>query len=133
MSRIISSALLAASLTLSLPAFADKVVVAHRGASGYLPEHTLASKAMAYAMGADYLEQDVVMTRDGALMVMHDLTLERTTDVEQRFPERAREDGHFYVVDFTLDELRQLRISEPTVVVDGETQPQYPTRFPPVR
>lgn len=131
MPRFIPSALLAVSLTLALPAFADKVVVAHRGASGYLPEHTIPAKTMAYAMGVDYLEQDVVMTRDDALVVMHDLTLERTTDVEERFPERARDDGHFYTVDFTLDELRQLRVSEPVEVVDGETQPLYPTRFPP--
>lgn len=41
------------------------VVIAHRGASGYLPEHTLEAKAMAHAMGADYLEQDVVLTKDG--------------------------------------------------------------------
>ncbi|MGL4546091.1 MAG: glycerophosphodiester phosphodiesterase family protein, partial [Plesiomonas sp.] len=49
-----------------------KIVVAHRGASGYLPEHTLPAKAMAYAMGADYLEQDVVMTKDNQLIVLHD-------------------------------------------------------------
>lgn len=131
MPRFTSSALLAVSLTLALPAFADKVVVAHRGASGYLPEHTIPAKTMAYAMGVDYLEQDVVMTRDDALIVMHDLTLERTTDVEERFPERARDDGHFYTVDFTLDELRQLHVSEPVEVVDGETRPLYATRFPP--
>lgn len=133
MSRLTAFALLTASLPLAMPALAadDKIVVAHRGASGYLPEHTLAAKAMAHALGADYLEQDVVMTRDDALVVMHDLTLERTTDVEERFPERAREDGHFYVVDFTLDELRQLMISEPVVVSDGETTAEYPTRFPP--
>ncbi|MCG8560074.1 MAG: hypothetical protein MI824_09755, partial [Hyphomicrobiales bacterium] len=44
---------------------ADKIVVAHRGASGYLPEHTLAAKAMAHAQGAHYIEQDVVLTKDG--------------------------------------------------------------------
>ena len=53
--------------SLSLPVFAadeGKVVIAHRGASGYLPEHTLESKALAYGMGADYLEHDLVMTKD---------------------------------------------------------------------
>lgn len=49
-----------------------KVVIAHRGASGYLPEHSLAAKAMAYAMGVDYIEQDVVMTKDNQLVVLHD-------------------------------------------------------------
>jgi len=44
-------------------ATAKKLVIAHRGASGYLPEHTIAAKAMAYAQGADYIEQDLVMTR----------------------------------------------------------------------
>ena len=50
---------------------ADKVVIAHRGASGYLPEHSLPAKAMAYAQGADYLEQDLVMTKDNELVVLH--------------------------------------------------------------
>ncbi|MDY6982226.1 MAG: glycerophosphodiester phosphodiesterase [Pseudomonadota bacterium] len=96
------------------------LVIAHRGASGYLPEHTLEAKVLAFAQGADYLEQDVVMTADDALVVFHDLTLERVTDVAARFPGRARDDGGYYVIDFTLDELRELQV--------GETQ--YPTRFP---
>lgn len=53
---------------------AEAIVIAHRGASGYLPEHTLAAKAMAHAMGAHYIEQDVVMTKDDALIVLHDVT-----------------------------------------------------------
>ena len=58
---------------LALPALAadeGKIVIAHRGASGYLPEHTLESKALAYGMGADYLEQDLVMTKDDQLVVI---------------------------------------------------------------
>ncbi|STL75196.1 glycerophosphodiester phosphodiesterase [Escherichia coli] len=54
----------------------EKIVIAHRGASGYLPEHTLSAKAMAYAQGADYLEQDLVMTKDDHLVVLHDHYLE---------------------------------------------------------
>lgn len=99
----------------------DKIVVAHRGASGYLPEHTLESKVLAHAQGADYIEQDVVMTRDGALVVLHDLTLDRVTDVAQQFPGRARSDGAFYVIDFTLEELRQLQVTE---------SPRAESRFP---
>lgn len=91
---------------------AQPVVIAHRGASGYLPEHTLAAKAMAHAMDADYLEQDLVMTRDGELVVLHDLYLDRVSDVAQKFPGRAREDGRHYVIDFTLEELKQLNITE---------------------
>jgi len=48
------------------------LVIAHRGASGYLPEHTLVGKALAYGLGADYLEQDVIATRDAELVVLHD-------------------------------------------------------------
>ena len=49
----------------------DKIIIAHRGASGYLPEHTLESKALAFAQHADYLEQDLAMTKDGRLVVIH--------------------------------------------------------------
>ena len=56
------------------------LVIAHRGASGYAPEHTFAAYDLALEMGADYLEQDLQMTRDGVLVVLHDETLDRTTD-----------------------------------------------------
>jgi glycerophosphoryl diester phosphodiesterase len=81
--------------TLAGQAMAQKLVIAHRGASGYLPEHTLEAKAMAYAMGADYIEQDVVMTKDDQLIVLHDITLDRTTDVDELYPDRIRTDGRF--------------------------------------
>ena len=71
------------------PAPADvPIVIAHRGASGYLPEHTIAAKVLAHAQGADYLEQDVVLSRDNVPIVFHDLTLEEITDVGERFPGR---------------------------------------------
>jgi glycerophosphoryl diester phosphodiesterase len=60
------------------------LVIGHRGASGYAPEHTFASYDMALALGADYLEQDLQMTRDGVLVVLHDETLERTTGGRMR-------------------------------------------------
>mgnify|MGYP001813478624 FL=1 len=88
------------------------VVIAHRGASGHLPEHTRASKALAYAMGADYLEQDIVATRDDELVVLHDIHLDRVTDVAQRFPGRARADGRYYVRDFSLREIKSLLVHE---------------------
>ena len=115
---------------LSSQAFAQKVVVAHRGASGYLPEHTLEAKAMAYAMGADYIEQDVVMTKDDELIVIHDITLDRTTDVAVKFPGRARADGRHYAIDFTLAEIRTLALSEGAYLVNGERQQGYKSRFP---
>jgi glycerophosphoryl diester phosphodiesterase len=108
------------------------LVIAHRGASGYLPEHTLEAKVLAFAQGADYLEQDVVMTADDQLLVLHDLTLERTTDVATRYPHRARADGSYYVIDFTLAELRQLRVSEGFVSAQNEIKSLMPGRFPPL-
>ena len=101
-------------------------VIAHRGASGHLPEHTIPAKALAYGQGAHYLEQDLVMTKDNQLIVHHDLTLDATTNVAAIFPTKAREDGHFYVIDFTLDELRQLSVHERKKDT-GEMK--YPARF----
>jgi glycerophosphoryl diester phosphodiesterase len=86
------------------------LVIAHRGASGYLPEHTLEAAAFAYAQGADFIEQDLVMSRDDVLVVCHDITLETKTDVARVFPERKRPDGRYYAVDFSWAELRTLRV-----------------------
>lgn len=108
-----------------------KVVVAHRGASAYLPEHTLQAAAMAYAMGADFQEQDVVMSSDDQLIVWHDLTLDRNSDVRHKFAGRARDDGRHYVIDFTLAELRTLRVTEGyRLNSSGQEQQIYPERFP---
>ncbi len=110
---------------------AQKIVIAHRGASGYLPEHTLEAKAMAYAMGADYIEQDVVMTADDQLIVLHDITLDRTTNVDEVFPNRARDDGRYYAIDFTLAEIRQLKATEGFRLLEsGEKQQGFADRFP---
>ncbi|WP_405220528.1 glycerophosphodiester phosphodiesterase [Lentisalinibacter sediminis] len=104
------------------------VVIAHRGASGYLPEHTLEAKALAYGLGADYLEQDLVASKDDALLVLHDIHLDRVTDVAERFPDRARADGRWYARDLTLAEIRTLRVTER---LDREgRQANYPLRFP---
>ncbi|RPK86777.1 glycerophosphodiester phosphodiesterase family protein [Streptomyces sp. ADI98-10] len=80
------------------------VVVAHRGASGYAPENTLAAADAADALGIDWVENDVHRTRDGELVVLHDTNLKRTTDVEQVFPDRAP----WAVKDFTAAELAKL-------------------------
>ncbi|HSG90219.1 MAG TPA: glycerophosphodiester phosphodiesterase family protein [Pseudomonadales bacterium] len=98
-------------------------VIAHRGASGYLPEHTLEAYAYAYAAGADFIEPDLVLTRDGVLVARHEPVLDATTDVSARFPDRRADDGHFYTADLTWAELRSLR----TV----ETRPRrYPADLP---
>jgi len=103
------------------------LIIAHRGASAYLPEHTLAGKALAHEMGADFLEQDVVATRDDELIVLHDIYLDRVTDVATRFPERARDDGRYYVRDFELAELRSLNVWER---MDPDGSAVYPDRYP---
>lgn len=106
----------------------NPIVIAHRGACGYLPEHTLEGVALAHAMDADYIELDVVLTRDNVLIVLHDLVLDAMTDVAGRFPGRQREDGFSYAIDFTLEEIKSLRVHE-RLKADG--QPEFPGRFPP--
>jgi glycerophosphoryl diester phosphodiesterase len=98
---------------------ATPLVIAHRGASGHRPEHTLAAYALAIDMGADYVEPDLVSTRDGVLVARHENEIGGTTDVAARFPERRRTktvDGRlvtgWFTEDFTLAELRTLRARE---------------------
>jgi glycerophosphoryl diester phosphodiesterase len=107
-----------------------KIVIAHRGASGYVPEHTLAAKAMAHAMGADYIEQDLVMTKDNRIVVLHDHHLDRVTNVQEMFPKRHRKDGRFYAIDFTLEEIRRLLVVERFKIIEGKKVAVYPHRFP---
>jgi glycerophosphoryl diester phosphodiesterase len=92
-------------------------LIAHRGASGYAPEHTLAAYELALAQGADFVEQDLQMTRDGSLVCLHDADLARTTNVEEVFPDRATTrdtEGRgqpkkgWYTIDFTLAEIKRL-------------------------
>ena len=112
-----------------------KLVIAHRGASGYLPEHSLAAKAMAYAMDADYIEQDVVMTKDDYLVILHDPYLDRVTDVMTVFPKRSRNvfgQQRWLAIDFTLAEIQSLRMTE-SFSIDEKTKKlalTYPGRFP---
>lgn len=129
--------LLITSLLLSFTIYAgegkmhDKIIIAHRGASGYLPEHTLESKALAFAQKADYLEQDLAMSKDNKLIVIHDHFLDGLTDVAKKFPDRKREDGRYYVIDFTWDELQTLEMTENfTTEKDGTQKAVYPKRFP---
>ncbi len=112
-----------------------KIIIAHRGASGYLPEHSLASKAMAHAMNVDYIEQDVVMTKDDQLIVLHDLYLDRVTNVMKIFPGRSRYmfgEQRWLAIDFTLAEIKQLEMTE-GFSLEPETNKKvqnYPNRFP---
>ena len=95
------------------PLSKPKRLIAHRGASAYAPEHTAAAYHLAIEQGTDYVEQDLAVTRDGVLVCLHDDTLERTTNVEEVFPDRGVTDAatgqrHWLVVDFTLAELKRL-------------------------
>jgi glycerophosphoryl diester phosphodiesterase len=90
-----------------------KKLIAHRGASAYAPEHTLAAYRLAIQQGADFVEQDLAVTKDAVLICLHDDTLERTTNVEEVFPDCATVDPvsgrtRWLTVDFTLAEIKQL-------------------------
>ena len=100
---------------------ATPIVIGHRGASGYMPEHTLASYFLAMQFGADYVEPDLVMTRDGVLVARHENEIGGTTDVaaHPQFADRHTQrsvDGHllsgWFSEDFTLAELKSLRAVE---------------------
>jgi glycerophosphoryl diester phosphodiesterase len=104
------------------------LVIAHRGASGYLPEHTLEAKAYAHALGADYLEQDLVATRDDQVIVIHDIHLDRVTNVASVYPDRHRDDGRYYARDFDLAEIKALGAGARRGD-DGETA-TFPNRYP---
>ena len=111
---ILLSAALVNMLSPRPAAAAKKILVAHRGASAYAPEHTLEAYELAIKQGADFVEQDLQVTKDGVLVCLHDETLERTTNVEDVFPDRfIKESGgetvkRWYVADFTLEEIKQL-------------------------
>jgi glycerophosphoryl diester phosphodiesterase len=108
----------------------DPLVIGHRGASGYLPEHTLQSYALAIKLGADYVEPDLVATKDGHLIARHEPDITNTTDVRQHpeFADRERTamvDGFpvtgWFASDFTLAEIKTLRAVQ--------TFPERPQRF----
>ncbi len=95
------------------------IVIGHRGASGHRPEHTLAAYRLAAEMGADYIEPDLVVTKDGVLVARHENEIGGTTDAADRFPSRKttrRIDGRsvsgWFAEDFTLAELKTLRARE---------------------
>ncbi len=92
-----------------------KTCVAHRGASAYVPEHTALAYRKAMEMGADFVEQDLALSKDGVLICIHDTTLQRTTNVAQAFPDRVDRSDYtgqsrksWRVADFTLAELKTL-------------------------
>lgn len=118
---LLGAGALAGCATMSAAPSRRPLVIAHRGASGERPEHTLAAYQLAIAQGADFIEPDLVMTRDGVLVCRHENEISGTTDVAARpeFADRRKEktvDGvaalGWWVEDFTLAELKILRCKE---------------------
>ena len=116
---LIGGAACAAARTETVMTTSAPIVIAHRGASGYRPEHTLAAYELAIQQGADFIEPDLVITKDGALVARHEHRIDETTDVAQRFPARRTVkylDGNsvtgWFVEDFTLAELKTVRARE---------------------
>ena len=105
-----AAALLVTVLAVAVPAGGaaaappDVAVIGHRGSGAMAPENTLAAIRLALRQGADYIENDIMRTKDGRLVITHDLSLARTTDVEQVFPDRTS----YQVADYTLAEIKQL-------------------------
>ncbi|MEP6485497.1 MAG: glycerophosphodiester phosphodiesterase family protein [Rudaea sp.] len=100
-------------------------VIAHRGASGYRPEHTLDGYTLAASQGGDVLEPDLTMSRDGVLFARHDLGLNRSTDIASRreFANRAREVAgvrDWWISDFTAAEIDSLRAIQPVTLRDQQ-------------
>ncbi|NJK44690.1 MAG: glycerophosphodiester phosphodiesterase [Pleurocapsa sp. SU_196_0] len=110
------------------------LVIGHRGASGYLPEHTLESYKLAIEQGADFIEPDLVATKDGVLIARHEPNLIATTDVSKRaeFASRKKkmnvdgvdEEG-FFASDFTLAEIKTLRAVQAFAERDQKFNGQY--------
>ena len=110
---------LAAAAAAALEGGAPPLIIGHRGASGYRPEHTRESYRLAAEMGADFIEPDLVSTRDGVLIARHENEIGGTTDVADRFADRKTTktiDGKsvtgWFTEDFTLAEIRTLRARE---------------------
>jgi len=113
---------------------AAPLVIAHRGASGHRPEHTLASYALAMELGADYIEPDLVATKDGHLVARHEPLLDETTDVAKRPEFSSRRttrtlDGievtGYFACDFTLAEIKRLRAVQPNPARSKDHDGQY--------
>jgi glycerophosphoryl diester phosphodiesterase len=111
--------MLASAAALPAPAERRPIIIGHRGASGHRPEHTLEGYRLAAEMGADFIEPDLVSTKDGVLIARHENEISGTTDAAEKFPDRKRTktiDGQsitgWFSEDFTLAEIKSLRAKE---------------------
>jgi glycerophosphoryl diester phosphodiesterase len=142
--RLIHCALVGALVSSVVPAaLADRdrdrddrrpLVIGHRGAAGYLPDHTLEGYALAIEQGADFIEPDLVATKDGHLIARHEPNITGTTDVATRseFANRRRNavvdgvtENGWFASDFTLKEIKRLRAVQPL----ADRPPQFNGRF----
>jgi glycerophosphoryl diester phosphodiesterase len=109
------------------------LVIAHRGSPGTLPEHTLEGYKLAIEQGADFIEPDLVLTKDGVLIARHEPWIEATTDVAAKFPASRKVtkmvDGRtvtdFFASDFTLAEIKTLRAIQSTAARNQSMNGQY--------
>lgn len=122
-----------ATLFSSFTTFASPLVIAHRGSSGYRPEHTLEAYRLAIEQGADFIEPDLVATKDGVLIARHENEISGTTNVAEKFPEREKTktiDGEkikgWFSEDFTLAEIKTLRAKERLAIRDQQDNFKYP-------
>lgn len=100
-----------------------KLVIAQGGSSGYLMEHTLPSVAMAVTMDADIIKIDTILTADSEVIVHGSPYIGKATNVAELFPDKIRDDGLYYALDFTLEEIRQLTLRDPAERFPQELQP----------
>jgi glycerophosphoryl diester phosphodiesterase len=109
------------------------LVIGHRGASGTLPEHTLESYTLAISQGADFVEPDLVLTKDGVMIARHEPILDGTTDIATKFPASRKStrnlDGEtttaYFASDFTLAEIKTLRAKQSSAARDQSFNGQY--------
>ncbi len=128
----VAPATLAADAPAVRPLPAHPLIVAHRGASGYLPEHTREAYIAAIDMGADFLEIDLVLTKDGHLIARHENEISSSTDVAARYPGRktkktidGKEEEGWFSEDFTLEEIRTLRAKQLLAIRDQSNNGKF--------
>jgi glycerophosphoryl diester phosphodiesterase len=136
--KIIVAVTLTAATTVSFSAAAQRptenhpLIIGHRGASGYLPDHTIEAYELAVAQGADFIEPDLVPTKDGYLFARHENELSLSTNVAEVFPDRktkkvieGRDVEGWFSEDFTHDEMKKLRARQPMPFRDQSHNDKY--------
>lgn len=135
---VIAAALIGATILAGFSASAQRptdkhpLIIGHRGASGYLPDHTIEAYELAVAQGADYIEPDFVPSKDGYLFARHEPELSLSTNVADVFPDRktkkvidGKEVEGWFSEDFTHDEIKKLRARQPMPFRDQSHNDQY--------